>query len=496
MVHVKASCLCAVLLVIMLLFGCPGPVDGDPQGKDGSLLVEILWPSWALLHPQVESTLLDGSGSEKRFVFTVTGNVAVASRKLPAGYYDLMLRLRDGTSLAWGTYEAVRILPDQASSVTYVFSELAGQSGEAELHTDDDLHKPWVISIRDCSSELEQGSSMTVRASVTAPVVPESYQWFFDGMPSAGSTSSSVTIGDVEPGSHTLSVRGVHKGTVSSGSVLFRVVESGSAAGRWARSVSTGSGNSQFYSVATDDVGNIYAAGSQGGTGTYTYGRGVSAYGTCAGENATLVKYGPSGAAQWAQTIRVTDRATESALFRAVAVDLDGNIYAAGYQYGTERYAYGPNASAAGSAGGRNAVLVKYNSTGIAQWARTVDEGWYSSYFNAVAVDRDGNIYVAGYQNGTGSCTYGPNVTVTGATPYDNALLVKYDPSGKPQWARTILVGDDQSIFRSVAVDTEGNVFAAGFQYGLGSFSYGTGVTAEGKSLYENIVVVTIRSFR
>jgi hypothetical protein len=75
-----------------------------------------------------------------------------------------------------------------------------------------------------------------------------------------------------------------------SGAVLVKYDSSGTA--QWARSVSADTGTSSFSSVATDGPGNVYAVGSQSGTGTFDYGNGITATGTYSGgNNAVLVKY-------------------------------------------------------------------------------------------------------------------------------------------------------------------------------------------------------------
>ena len=53
----------------------------------------------------------------------------------------------------------------------------------------------------------------------------------------------------------------------------------------------------------------------------------------------------------------------------------DGSVYAAGCIDGTGTYNFGNSVTAAGTYSGYNIVLVKYNSSGVAQWARTVTAG-------------------------------------------------------------------------------------------------------------------------
>jgi len=249
----------------------------------------------------------------------------------------------------------------------------------------------------------------------------------------------------------------------------------------WARSVSAGTDISKFLGVASDSSGNVYAAGYQTGSGTYTYGS-KSVAGTNSGTNAVLVKYDSSGNALWVQS--VSAGASISA-FNAVAIDASGNIYATGYQSGTGTYTYDTQ-SVAGSSTGKNIILVKYNTIGSVQWARA---GGNYSEFNGVTVDTSGNIYAVGYQSGGAACIYGSQSVSSGAGSGTNAVLLKYDTSGNALWARSVSGATDMSMFNAVAVDTTGNIYAAGYQAGTGTVTYGSQSVAGG-SAAKNIVLV------
>ncbi len=103
--------------------------------------------------------------------------------------------------------------------------------------------------------------------------------------------------------------------------------------------------------------------------------------------------------AQWAQTVTA---GTGDSFFTSVsAVASDGSVYAAGYIQGNGTYNFGNSVTATGtSTGGINIVLVKYNSSGVAQWAQTVTAGSDSSNFFGVSVASDGSVYAAGYIDG------------------------------------------------------------------------------------------------
>jgi outer membrane protein assembly factor BamB len=278
-------------------------------------------------------------------------------------------------------------------------------------------------------------------------------------------------------------------GSSTTNAVLVKYNPSGAA--QWAKTVTGGTNPSQFLSVAVDGTGNVYAAGYQTGTGSYDYGGGVTAQGYSGDTNVVLVKYdAATGAALWAKT---TSGGANASQFSGVAADGAGNVYAAGYQTSTGSFDYGDGATAAATGGGTsNVVLVKYNSAGVTQWAKTATVGANISEFLSVTADGAGYVYAGGRQNGTGTYNYG-GASVSGSATGNNAVLVKYDAAtGAAQWAKTATGGANASRFSGVAADGAGNVYAGGFQYGTGSFDYGDGVTAAatGGSTVNNAALV------
>jgi len=80
----------------------------------------------------------------------------------------------------------------------------------------------------------------------------------------------------------------------------------------------------------------------------------------------------------------------------AVAVDSDRNVYVAGYfDSATLSFGNDKNLTNRGSA---DFFVVKYNSSGVAQWAQNPanGSGTGNDYAYSVAVDTSGNVYVAG----------------------------------------------------------------------------------------------------
>ncbi len=266
----------------------------------------------------------------------------------------------------------------------------------------------------------------------------------------------------------------------------------GSGNALWARTVTGGNDDSAFTAVAVAEDGSVYAAGVIYGDGVYDFGNGVTTAGSAGVDNAVLVKYDGSGAARWARTVT----SLNNSMFQGVAAARDGSVYAIGSMSGTDTCDYGNGATAAGTfGGGDNAVVVKYNSAGSAQWARSVTAGSDESVFNSVSAGQDGSVSVSGSITGSGAYDFGNGATATGGYASGlNAVAVKYDNSGLAQWARSAIGGSDTSFFMGVTTAPDGSVYASGLMDGTAAFDFESGITATGTHTGDNAVLVKYNS--
>lgn len=282
---------------------------------------------------------------------------------------------------------------------------------------------------------------------------------------------------------------------------------------QWALSVEESSGFSYFNGIAVDDSGNAYAVGSTCGLGWYDFG-GESGRFYCNMNlfHTVIVKYDTNGAVQWATP--VVD-GKSNCVFSGIAVDKDGNSYAVGYVAGHEEFTFG------GACGpilydhtgvDTIAVIVKYNSAGTAQWARTVVVASNKCEFSGVAVDEDGNAYAVGKVIDGGSFSFveggaglsgkfdgddddGRDDDGDGRDDDDavHAVIVKYNTDGIAQWENTVVSASGQTMFNKVAADREGNAYAVGYVDKNGSFNFGGRSDPfydKGAALYKNAVIV------
>lgn len=293
-----------------------------------------------------------------------------------------------------------------------------------------------------------------------------------------------VKAGDFDFGS------GVINGVYDSGNnaVIVKYDSQGNTV--WSKTVLTGDSASEFYGVTVDDDDNVYAVGTILGQSSYSFGNGQATSGTNTGGNAVIVKYNTSGDAQWA---RSTDQGSDESNFYSVFADSSGTISAVGRIRNTVTYGFG-GASTSGAYSGLNCVIVKYNAAGTAQWAKSVSSASDNSVFEGVAADANGNVYAAGTINNTGSFNLGNGVTASAPYSGENAVIVKYNSSGDAQWARTVTTANDKSIYYAVSADPSGNVYAAGYITGTGSFNFGNNNILNGVSSTENIALIQYNS--
>ncbi|MCX6639057.1 MAG: SBBP repeat-containing protein [bacterium] len=248
----------------------------------------------------------------------------------------------------------------------------------------------------------------------------------------------------------------------------------------------SGNGADQAFSAAVDGDGQVIVTGYSLGSET--------------GLDYATVKYDSTGNQQWIATYNGPGNDLDEA--RSVAVDVNGYIYVAGYSYGYQTdfdYAtikYNPNGTLQWVARYNNPdngedytdsftidetgnvyvtgcshanitncdyATVKYSTDGIQQWvARYNGPGNNIDGARAIAVDRNGNVYVSGKSIGNG-------------TNYDYATL-KYDSFGNQLWIvryNGSVSGDDRAY--STAVDRAGNVYVTGYSTESGSdYDYAT----------------------
>lgn len=145
------------------------------------------------------------------------------------------------------------------------------------------------------------------------------------------------------------------------------------------------------------------------------------------------------------------------------ATDGAGNVYLAGVTGSTVGIASGGYQNTPGGGVLSDAFLVKFNSSGVRQWA-TYYGGTGVDYGYACATDSQGNVYLAGTTTSSTGIAFGGHQNIFGNPTQlgaGDAFLVKFDGGGIRQWA-TYYGGNSGENTFSCATDPSGNVYLAG----------------------------------
>ncbi|MFA6268855.1 MAG: hypothetical protein WC652_03525, partial [archaeon] len=247
---------------------------------------------------------------------------------------------------------------------------------------------------------------------------------------------------------------------------FFVVKYNSSGVAQWAKTSESETGGDwdMAVSVFADSSGNVYVAGSFLSASLH-FGNDVNLINTGVGGVADffIVKYNSSGVAQWAKgPIGETGTTTDGV--NSIFVDSSGNVYATG-GFSAESISFGNDVNL-DNGSGIDFFVVKYDSSGVAQWAKNaVGTGPYTEQGNSVFVDSSGNVYLTGtfYSPNLG---FGNDVNLTNSNPNQpNFFVVKYDSSGVAQWAKgpSSGTGGSTETAYSVFVDASGNVYAGGY---------------------------------
>ncbi|MBN8701889.1 MAG: T9SS type A sorting domain-containing protein [Bacteroidetes bacterium] len=197
-----------------------------------------------------------------------------------------------------------------------------------------------------------------------------------------------------------------------------------------------------------------------------------------------FAKYDSSSTYSWAYNIGSTSKDAAT----AIAVDGSSNVYVAGYFQGTMDLDPGAGTSTVSCAGGTDAFVAKYNSSGVYQWGFAIG-GTSGDNILSLEIDGSSNVLVSGYFNGTIDLDPGVGTaTVTSAGGAD-AFLAKYNSSGTYQWGGKI-GGTGKDVAPAIDHDGSDNVYITGeytgtaIDFDIGAGSYTLTAATIGQSMF------------
>lgn len=252
---------------------------------------------------------------------------------------------------------------------------------------------------------------------------------------------------------------------------------------QWVKAITAGAGSTVVVTAtAFDPQGNVVVAGLYASTNaTLDFGDGKSL--PVAGNiNGFVVKYSAAGVCQWAVALD----GPGSDLIVALAIDAPtGDVIFGGQTDGASVAIGGKNATRPVSAGGDDLFLGRLDPAGVGKWL-TMFGGAASDELTSIDVGTAG-ILVSGSMKRTtvADVTVGAiTVPIPPNRTERAAVVLKFDASGSPAWAKgfpTSAAGSD-SVANAARFDALGNVVTGGAFTGTIDLRYLDG-SAQSKTL-------------
>ncbi|HMF15502.1 MAG TPA: hypothetical protein VKE94_24480, partial [Gemmataceae bacterium] len=226
------------------------------------------------------------------------------------------------------------------------------------------------------------------------------------------------------------------------------------------------SGGGSQNGIATDGSGNVFVVGSF--SGQVTFGS-ISLASTTDNSgnyqtNIFVAKLDANGNYVWVQTFAASNAT-------GIALDSTGNAYVTG-AFG--RQATFGSFTVSPPGGVSDTFIVKLNTSGTVLWAdgignTVVDNGADGVGANGIAVDGNGNAYIAGGYTGTvdfdpGTGTYDlTSMNRRGGYPSEDIFVMKVNTNGGFLWADSMGSASTYGDYaNAIAVDGAGNVLITG----------------------------------
>jgi len=226
---------------------------------------------------------------------------------------------------------------------------------------------------------------------------------------------------------------------------IFVVKYNNDGAVQWGVTGGGSSSGEQANSVTVDAAGNIYVTGIYSDSATFS-GTVLNGNG---GTEIFVVKYNSNGQLVWARSaggLKTDDGS-------GIALDGLGHLYVAGRFDSAATF----GSTNLLSAGGYDAFLAKYDTSGNLIWVK-IGGGAGEDYLKDIECDSQGNILGTGYF--TTQATFG-TVPLTAVGGRD-VFFIKYNPAGDVIWAKKA-GGSDSDEGNRVCIDLGNNLISTGF---------------------------------
>ncbi len=234
----------------------------------------------------------------------------------------------------------------------------------------------------------------------------------------------------------------------------------------WARQFET-TDTVQGFGIAVDENENVYITGNFSESADFDPGIADEVLTAVAQTDAFAVKLDASGNFVWAR--RFGGDADEFGV--GIVVDAGGRAYVTGSFDDDIHIATVTSEVVLNTVDEEETFVAKLNKAGNALWAKRLG-GLETQLPQAIALDTDRNVYVAGFFDATMDADPGAGVSNLGNIGGVDGFVIKLSGAGNYVWGNAVQGTDDETC-QALVVDSSGNAHVTGKFTGMTDFSYG-----------------------
>ena len=235
----------------------------------------------------------------------------------------------------------------------------------------------------------------------------------------------------------------------------------------WARTM--GDPQSRARSIAVDNAGNVYTAGTFGNTGDFDSSANTFNLTASGVNDFYITKYSAAGDFIWAKNfgaVQSTNTANNDDQYINIKLDSQGNIVCTGTFLGIGDF--DPSAATATLSSAtfssnyvQGNFILKLNGDGNFIWVKKIT-AYLHCTGDSIFVDNDNEIYLIGNYLYTADLDPGPGVFNVSSSTNMNIYIVKLTANGDFIWGKSLNNNSGEQDRKTVTVDGNKNVYLCG----------------------------------
>ena len=236
----------------------------------------------------------------------------------------------------------------------------------------------------------------------------------------------------------------------------------------WAKSIG-GTSSDYVFSMATDNLGNVYLAGAFEGTADFDPSLDTFNLSSSGGRDIYIQKLDSMGNFEWVKSMGGVNHDVAN----SVIVDASGEVYVTGAYQGTVDFNADSGTFNLTSNGGYDVFIQKLDASGSFIWAKSIG-GSSGDAGQTIATDGMGELYIIGFYSGTADIDPGIDTFNLTSAGSNDIFIQKLDSMGNFIWAKSV-GGTAGDFGLSATLDASGNLYLTGFFKSTADFDPDTG---------------------